>query len=156
MNRRNLIALLTTTALAACAGQTAAQIAQTVVADAQLVANALSNVLPNLQGVPPDVSGAVAMYAQKATAAAQSLVTTMTQAAAQPIIQQIQTDANAVADQVRPYLKQGSQAAQIMADVQLLLPVLLLAVGLAAPSAATPGASPDTARARLAVLPTRG
>ena len=153
MNRRQLLSTVPFLALAACAGQTAAQIAQTAVTDAGLVANALSNVLPNLQGVPPDVSSLVATDAQKAVALAQSLVSTMTQASAQPIIQQIQTDANAVAAAVQPYVKPGSTAATILADVQVLLPVLLLAVGLAAPAAATPGGDVAAARTRLAASP---
>ena len=157
MNRRQLLSTVPFLALAACAGQqTATQVAQTAITDAGLVANALVSVLPNLQGVPPDVSSLVATDAQKAIALAQSLNSTMTQASAQPIIQQIQTDATAVAAAVQPYVPPGSPAAMILADVQVLLPVLLLAGGLAAPAApaiATPGRDVAAARARLAASP---
>lgn len=159
MNRRHFVVLLATTAMSACAGtggQTPAQIAQTAITDAQLIANALSNVLPNLQGVSPAIASQVTMYAQQAVAAAQSLVATMTQAAAQPIIQQIQTDVTAVAATVQPYLKPGSTAATILSDAQVLMPLLLLAVGLTMQAAAKAGANPDASRARLQALPTRG
>ena len=107
ITRRTLAALLPAAALTACAGQTTAQLAQTVVTDAGLVANALTNVLPNLQGVPPGVADKVASYAQQAVGAAQSLVATMTQAQAQPVIQQIQTDVKAVAAAVQPVRQAG-------------------------------------------------
>ena len=153
MNRRQLLSTVPFLALAACAGQTATQVAQTAITDAGLVANALVSVLPNLQGVPPDVSSLVATDAQKAVTMAQSLNSTMTQASAQPIIQQIQTDATAVAAAVQPYVPPGSPAAMILADVQILLPVLLLAVGLAAPAPAMPGSDVAAARTRLAASP---
>jgi len=156
ITRRTLAALLPAVALAACAGQTTSQLAQTIVTDAGLVANALTNVLPNLQGVPPGVADKVASYAQQAVGAAQSLVATITQAQAQPVIQQIQTDVNAVAAAVQPYVKPGSTAAVILADIQVLMPVLLLAAGLALPAAARAGTNQDTSRARLEALPRRG
>ena len=59
----------------------------------------------------------------------------------------------AVAAAVQPYVKSGSNCrAVILADVQVLMPVLLLAAGLALPAAARAGTNQDTSRARLEAL----
>jgi maltose-binding protein MalE len=152
ITRRTLAALLPGVALAACTtGQTNNQIAQTVLNDAVTIANSLLNVLPNLPNVPAAVAGSVAMYAQQAIAAAQSLSTSLTQTQAQPVIQQIQADVEAVASAVQPYLAGNAAASGIVTDIQLALPVLLSAVGLITGAAASPGST--AAMTRLRALP---
>jgi hypothetical protein len=155
ITRRTLAGtMLATTALAACtAGQTSAQITQTVLSDAITIANSVLNMLPNLPNLPPNVVATVTTYGQQAIAAAQSLSASMTQTQAQPIIQQIQADVLAVASAVQPYLAGNTAASNLLTDIQLALPVLLAAVGLLTGAAASPGST--AAMARLRALPKR-
>jgi hypothetical protein len=154
ITRRTLAVLLGATALSACAGQTAAQIGQQAATDAALIATGLENFLSMAQGVPPATAAKITVYAQDVQRLAASLSASMTASQAQPIVQQIAADVTAVAQAAAGLVPPGSQAAQILADVQLVMPLLQIVVGIVSPAAAAPGKA-DAARARLQALPRR-
>ena len=153
MNRRHLLMTIPAIALAACS-TTEAQVAQQVITDATTITNALLNVLPNVQGVPASTVTIVTADAQQAEALAATLSTTMTQVEGQAAVAQIQGYANDVIAAVKPYLAPGSQAANIVADIQLALPILLAAAQMVTTAAASPASA--AAMGRLAALPKRG
>jgi len=156
ITRRSLSALLLSgSALAACSttGQTTAQVVQAVLDGAVTVANGMLNVVPNLKGVPPATAAAITAAAQASMSLAQSLSTSMTQTAGQGVVQQIQADVEAVATAAQPYLANNPQAAAILTDVQLALPILLTAIGLLKGASVSPAQS--AAMSRLKLLPKR-
>ena len=147
-------------ALAACSalqGKTPQQIATVVITDAQLVANGLGNALPAISGVPAAVEAALAAAAKDAAQAAGDLSNAMTQNVAQPLVQRISADVSLFAKDVASF-SQNKTVQSILADVQVLMPVIVTAVGLFLP-VGVKAASPleiEAARARLAALPRKG
>ena len=153
MNRRHLLMTIPAIVVAACS-TTQAQVAQQVITDATTITNALLNILPNVQGVPASTVTIVTADAQQAEALAATLSTTMTQMEGQAVVSQIQGYANDVIAAVKPYLVPGSQAANIVADIQLALPILLAAAQMVTTAAASPASA--AAMGRLRALPKRG
>lgn len=155
-SRRTLLkgatALAGVATLAACAGQTSAQLAQAAVTYAQDVANGLAAAVQAMVGLPAATVATITGYAKDAQQAAASLSTSLTQTAGQPIIQQIQGDVQAVQSDVESLLPAGSQAANILADVNAVLQVLLPLVGIAL-AGVTPAVNPLVSAARLHALP---
>jgi hypothetical protein len=145
-------------ALAACAnlkGLTAQGIAQQVVADAELVANGLAAVVPNLAGVPAALVTVIENVAKDAVQAANDLSATMTATAAQPLVQRIEADVQVVVKDVAGFVS-NVKVSQIISDIETLLPLVMTAVGLVVPAALAKASSPEdiaAARARLAQLP---
>ena len=154
MNRRHLLTTIPLLAVAACANQTPAQIAATAVTDAQLIATGLQN-FAAASGTAPATAAKIAPYVADALKLAGTLSASMAATQAQPIVQQIAADVTDVAQASAGLVPAGSPAAQILADVQFVMPLLQIAVGLAAPAGAAAG-SADAARARLAALPKSG
>jgi hypothetical protein len=145
----SIIALL---AVSACAGQTGNQVAQTVVTDANTLATGLAAELPALAALPGANAAAIAKIEadvadlQKATSALSASLTT-TQA--QPLVQQIEADVNALISVGATLpLPAGINVAFQAAEV--LLPVLEAGVNMAAPVGVAPGhMTPDQALAIL-------
>ena len=161
MNRR---AFLSTTglaaagvALAACSqlkGASPQQIATVVVTDAQLVANGLASVLPAVSGIPANIEQTLSTAAKDAAQAAGDLTTTMTQNVAQPLVQRISGDVSLFAKDLAGFVNNPT-VKSILTDIQVLMPIIVTAVGLFLPAGAK-AASPlevEAARARLAALP---
>lgn len=155
MNRRHLLSIIPALAVTACAGQTAAQIGQTAALDAALIGTGLENFVSLSPNMPPGTLAKVTAYAQDVQKLATGLSASMTATQAQPVVQQIAADVTAVAQAVAGMVQPGSQAAGILADVQLVMPLLLLAVQITSPAAAVPGKA-EAARTRLQALPSRG
>lgn len=136
--------------VAACAGKTAAQVGQTVVSDVQLIGNALSASLPALAVVSglsaSAVSSIQAAIGQIGTIG-QQIVAGMTVAQGQPLVQQIETDFGTVLGIVSGLPLPGG-ISQVIAAVQILLPVVEAAVGMAVAAGAPAGAM-TPAKARL-------
>lgn len=158
MLRRNL---LRTTALAvpaailgACTstGTTAATIAQTVVTDAADVANGLATFAADAVSLPN--AAAIEGYAKDAVTIANTLVTSMTQTVAQPIISQIASDVTAVSAAVAGNISLSTTAQGILNDVVLALNILLPLVGLLAPSTSTTSAASGDAASAIGYLHT--
>lgn len=146
-------ALLATSALAACANLTSAQITAQAVQYAQDVANGLATIATSLQGVPANVVTTVTNIAKQAVAAAESLTTSLTQTAGKPIVQQIQADVSAVLTDIGGFV-QSPTTQQIIADINTVIQVLLPLVGLIPALGATPSASEVAAADdRLHALP---
>jgi hypothetical protein len=145
----SVIALL---AVSACAGQTGNQVAQTVVTDANTLATGLAAELPALAALPGANTAAIAKIKadvadlQKATSALSASLTTTE---AQPLVQQIEADVNAlVAAGATLPLPAGVSVAFQAAEV--LLPVLEAGVSMAVPAGAAANAmTPDQAVAVL-------
>jgi hypothetical protein len=154
MNRRQLLSTVPMLAIAACAGQTAAQIGAQAVQDAALIATGLENFVSLAPNLPPGTLAKVTAAAQDVQRIAVSLSASMTASQALPLVQQIANDVSAVASAAGGLVPAGSQAAGILADVQLVMPLLEIVVGIVVPAAAAPGKA-DAARAGLAALPKR-
>lgn len=149
------VAIGSAAALAACAGLTAQQIGQAALNDVSNVANAMAITVTNLKtvgNIPPTVLSTIGTDATNAATAARNLSASMTQTQAQPVIQQVQTDVNTFLTDLGAFATNPT-VQQIVQDIQLVMPLILLAAGMAVPAAAAPSGSVDAARARLAALP---
>jgi hypothetical protein len=157
LTRRHLLAsTVLMVPVAGCAGLTAAQIASDAVTYGPDIANALLTVVGMVTTVPANVATDV----QTAETVASQIVAGMTQTAAAPLVTQIGnalTDAaSALTSGPTPIVKPGSTAATILADAQLAMPLLQIAVGLLTAGATLGGPTPAqrmTAAARLHALP---
>ena len=138
-------------ALAACAGQTAAQITQTALNYASTIANGVASFITTAQGIPAATVATIITYAKDAANAAGSLSSSMTQTTAQPVVQQIGADVSNVAQAVQSYVQPNSTAANILADLQLAMPLLEAAVGIVTLAGAPLNAA--AAMTRLQALP---
>jgi hypothetical protein len=156
MNRRTLLATTilapVVAVLAGCNGQTAAQIAQTVVTDVGNVANAALSVAPLLLGVPAPTLSEIETYASDISTLAGEITTAMAQTDGQPILSKINTYVTDLADDAKPYVAAGSTGATILSDIQTLMPVILAGVGILLAGSAS-DVDVSAARARLAALP---
>jgi hypothetical protein len=145
----SVIALL---AVSACAGQTAAQVTQTLLTDTTTMAAALKAEMPAIQAVQ-GIPAANVAQAQAALADLQSVAgmlnTSMTTTAAQPVIQKIVADVTTFNDAVLPFAG-ATPVAGILEAANVLLPVLEVAVNLVSPvGAAANSMTPDQAVAVL-------
>ena len=150
-------AFLATTALVGCNPATV----QTVVSDAQLIASKLSAFVPVLQalpGVPASYAtqfSALVNYISQGAALAGTIYTTLAPNAANTIVQNVEKDiSGALTLATTPPLSGwiGTAAPQLTLALQfasVLVPGLFTTFGLPAPVGATPGISPDEARAGL-------
>ena len=129
-------------------GKTAQQITQAVLSDIALVASGLVNVLPQLSaivGVPPSVAAIIADI----KAVSGQLSANMTTTQAQPLVARIASDVQTLV-QALIGIPLPPAVSSALKAVQVLMPVIMVAVGLFAPSAAAPGGmTPDQARAVL-------
>lgn len=145
----------TALALAACStGLTAAQIAAQTVTDAKLLANGFSGVLAGLQtlhDIPAASATIVTSALSSALAIAQSISSSMTTAAAQPLVTQIETDFSAALSALS-VVTLPTPISGIIAAIQVVLPLVETAVGLITGVSVveTPSMSPAKARAVLA------
>lgn len=101
MNRRSLITAIPIGALAACAGQTAAQVSAQVVTDLNNAITSLSNAIPAITKASPTLIPAgtqtqIMAYLADAQGVISALSTSMTATAAAPVIQKAEGDLNAV------------------------------------------------------------
>lgn len=146
------VAALALLSMSACAGQTAAQVTQTVVTDANAIATGLAAELPALAALPG--ANTVAIAKAEADVAdiqkvSSTLSTSLTASQAQPVIQKIEADVNALVA-VGATLPLPPQVATAFQAAEVLLPVLETSVNLVAPVGASPNAmTPEQA---LAVL----
>jgi hypothetical protein len=156
ISRRSLVASTPLAALAmlgACAGKSADQTIATVAADANTIAGGLKGVLAqlgplNVPGLTPSVISTVGVAVSEIQTVAASLSGVTSAAAAQPLVQKIETYLNTIVAALAglplpPPISTALQAAAI------LLPIIEAAVGLVVQQAAkaAPGAiSPDQAR----------
>jgi hypothetical protein len=153
ISRRSILAVTPLAALAACAGQSADQTIATVAADANTIAGGLQGVLAqlgplNVPGLTPSVISTVGVAVSQIQTVAASISGVTSAAAAQPLVQKIETYLNTIVAALAglplpPPVSTALQAAAI------LLPIIEVAVGLVVQQAAkaAPGAiSPDEAR----------
>jgi hypothetical protein len=146
--------------LLGCAGQSAQQVVTTAAQDMATVASGLDGALSglaglNIKGLTPDkvqkVQAAIADLKTAATALAQA----SSAGAAQPIVQQVEGDVNAIVTALAgiTWPPEQKTIATALDAAQVLLPVIESAVGMVLPPAAAPKAaaalSPDQARAIL-------
>jgi hypothetical protein len=128
--------VLLTLSLADCAGSNAATISQDVVNDAQALANGFLGALPELKAIPgvnASMLSQVSVWAEDIANAAATLSPSLSQAEAAPTVENIVTLAGEIiAAFPAGILPPGVSIA--FAAVQVLLPVLLAAVGVS-PSA---------------------
>lgn len=138
--------------LASCATSNVnnAQVAQAA-RDVAAIAGALEAELPALQqaGVPADTVAKVSTYVADLQTVSSALSTATTQAAAQPLVQRVESDVNAVLAAVNGLAIPGTPGAVLRAAAALL-PVIEAAVNLVvAPAAAPATMTPDAARTVL-------
>src|SRR6185437_15270383 len=146
-------------ALAACSTfknlTTPQAIVQQVLNDAGIIANGLANVVPAIQGVPANIVTVLTDAAKDAETAASDLSATMTSNVAQPLVARIEGDVQTFVKDLAAFATSPT-VQSIMSDIQIVLPLLVTAVGLALPAGVAKVASVAdvaAARARLAVLP---
>jgi hypothetical protein len=146
------VSVLALLAVTACAGQTAAQVTQTVVSDANTLATGLAAELPALAALPGANTVAIAKIEadvadlQKADAALSASLTTT---AAQPIVQQIEADVNGLVS-VGATLPLPASVSLAFQAAEVLLPVLEAGVNMAVPVGAAANAM--TPAQALAIL----
>lgn len=153
-SRRLFAALLFAPALAmfACSTTSVTAALKQAASDANIIATAISNALPQLatvQGIPPDSLTKAASFVVDIQRAAAAISAASTAADAQPSVQQLEAGFNALVG-VLATLPLPPQVATVIQAANVLLPVIEIAVGMAV----TPKAgamSPDQARAVLAV-----
>lgn len=153
LSRRTFVAAVPVAALAACAGQTAAQVTQAALTYAADIANSIAlaaTAVQNVKNLPSTVPLAKIIAAAKdASDAAASLSTTMSENAAQPIAMQIQGDLQTVIATARPYVPANVQG--YLDDASVVLPLLFAAIGMFSAAKAPLGA--ESAAARLHAAP---
>lgn len=146
---------LTLAALAACAGQTAAQVTQEIITDGTGIANGLATFVTTAQGIPSTVAATITGWAKDAVAAAGKLSTAMSLSAGQTIAQQISTDVSSVAQAVAGF-NIGPAAQALLNDlivaIQIFLPLFVSIVGTA--TVVAPNSAGAAAMARLNAAPT--
>ena len=159
MNRRSfLTAVCGSAALAGCAGLkgvSTQQVAGVVLNDTQIIANGLASVVPALPNIPQNISITLTITAQDAAKTASDLSVNMTQVQAAPLVSKIDSYVQVFVKDLAT-IPTNKVVQGIMADVQILMPLVLTAVGLVLPVATSKAASPSqiaAARARLAALP---
>jgi hypothetical protein len=146
------VSVLALLAVSACAGESAQQIAQSVLTDTSTIASAFQAEMPAIeaiQGVPAaDVTKAQAALADLQTVTG-TLNTSLTATAAQPIIERVVADVEAFNAAVLPFVG-GTPVASVLEAANVLMPVIEIAVGLSAPAGAAANAlTPDEARVVL-------
>lgn len=140
-------------ALESCAGQqTVPAVLQQAAQDVALLGNGLSTVVPKLSSLVDAGTVAKAQsWLGTITGAAAQLAQLPTTAAAQPIVQQVESAVNAILGVAAPLLAAVPTVGPILTAAAALLPSIESAVGLAVamiPQAG--GMSPDEARLVLA------
>lgn len=161
MNRRDLIrGMMAVPAIAVlgAAGCTTAQttVAQTVVNDVDMTAKAFETVLPNfakIAGINAATVATIYGWIGNITTVARQIVAGMSQSAAQPLVQQIESDVNNIVG-VLSTLPLPPTIMTVVDAAAVLLPVIEAAVGLVTPASmqmrtAHAGMTPDEARAAL-------
>lgn len=153
-------AFLATTALAGCNPATV----QTVVSDAQLIASRLGDFVLVLQALPGVPAADTALFAtlvsdiSQAATLASTVYTTLAPVAANTLVQNIEkavTGALQLATTPPLSVFIGTAAPQLTLALQfasVLVPGLFTVFGLPAPVGATPGISPEAARAGLQAM----
>jgi hypothetical protein len=149
-SRRRLLATIAALPLAACAGQTTVpQVVSTIAADAKLIVDALAAAVPQLSGL---LRGGALATVKNYIVKAQSIVDSLAIAPvsdSKSLVQQLVGTVNAVLGALNTVQLPG-KVNGILADVQLLLPVIEIAVGFVSgvPLAASP-VDVESARLRL-------
>jgi hypothetical protein len=161
MDRRTFFklsaALAATTAVAACAETPTVAVAS-FEGDAQLVLNGLelfasTTVLPLLSVANATIVQNAEADAQQALSAIGSLASTVAVNVAQPLVSQIQADANKAISVLENNVTLPASVTKAIAAVQAVVPVLLASVSILTAAASTSGMSVADARAYLASLP---
>lgn len=140
--------------VAACATQTpgttpVATTPATVVSDVNTIAAALQAELPALSAIPGVNVGSVSSAIADVQKAASAVTAAMALTSSQSSVNQIAADVSALVGAIPPGVLPPNVQTVITA-AQVLLPVVELAVGLAAPAGATPTSmTADQARAVL-------
>jgi len=156
MKRRTILAASFLVPLAACAPTGTTTTPSSVASDASLVAQAIATVATALSaqaaiaGAASSITAAaqtVAGYATEAATLAQQIATA-TAGASTSSVQGIVTLIGKVAQLVLPLIPGASSVVGIVNDLEVLVPVLLAAIGTVTPLAARPGV-PDAATARM-------
>ena len=148
MNRRNALLALWGAAvtLTGCAG--GSNVPANVATDAGLIASGLAGAFKSVAAVP----GAVVTALSDLASAAQALASADTTAAAQPLVQRIEADVNAVVAAVAALPLPANVSTAITA-AQVLLAVIEAGVNLVVSASAAPAAmTPEEARLVLAAL----
>jgi len=145
-------------ALAACAAidpnATPQENLANVVTDVNDIAGAFMKVLPQIaaiNGVPTSVIATVTSAVDEMQVVAQALSkAALSTTAAQPLVQKIETDVNAVVDAVAS-LPLPSSVSSVIQAASILLPIIEAAVNLSVttPAVKASSMSPDEARAVL-------
>lgn len=136
MLRRNLLLGSTALGVTACAGQTVDQDVVMVAADASTIANGLTGVLAQLgplaatYGIPASTMASVstAVAGLQAIAAQMSGVTTA--AAAQPMVQKIETYVNTIVSALAAFPLIPPPISTTLTAAAILLPVIESVVGI--------------------------
>ena len=155
MTRRELIRttpFIAMAALSACSTATVSSVSATVVSDVNLIGSALQTALPSLQiltGLNTTQASSVIPKVESIIGLAATFTTTVAQNTAQTIVTQINADFAAL-ETALAGLPLPPNVSTVMAAIGVLLPVIDVAIGLAAPAMASPGRmTPDEARVAL-------
>jgi hypothetical protein len=129
-----------------CAGVgTGTSVSVTSVAtDVSTIANGLAGAFASIPGVPSAVSTALTDLSNAASA----MATATTQSAQQTVVQQVETDVNAIVKAASAIPGLPAQVTVALTAAQVLLPVIEAAVNLIVPAsaAAANAMTPDVAR----------
>lgn len=127
--RRAVFSTASMVALAACAGQTAAQVSAQIVTDLNNAVTALGNVVPALAKadpklIPAAVQTQILAYAAQAQGVLASVSTSMTATAAAPALQQAEADLNAILDALAAVPLIPPPYAEIIAAAAVAAPMI--------------------------------
>lgn len=150
MYRRTMLAGASALALASCQNVPADQTIQRIATDAKLIANALAEIVPNLGevvGLTPALQAQVIGYINMIGPLADRLSSITSVTDARPIVERLAQYANLALGLLGSF-PLPPVIATVVTTARVLLPVIMLAVGLAASSPPEPAVS--SARAALA------
>lgn len=158
ISRRTLMTMTSSVALlalAGCSSMARSGLAKQVVDDVAAIAGGLQAVLGPLStivGISPSTLATVSNLVSGITAVAQQVSAATTTSAAQPLVQQIEADVNAVVAALAS-LPLPPQISMALMAAQVLLPLIEAAVNLvitpAPPKAVASGMTPNGARIYL-------
>lgn len=124
--------------LASCAGKSPSSTLAQVITDVGTIAAGLAGVLPSLAkvtGISQETINNINVWIADLQKAGTAIVSATTVAAAQPIVQQVETDVNAIVAALSG-LPLPSAIETVVLAASILLPVIETAVGLALPPSA--------------------
>lgn len=145
--------LLGTTALVGCStttgpDSTLLDLINKVTTVVSAIANTLLPVIGSIAGVPPNVIAYIGDAVSKMKDLVQQLVAIATMDAAKPLVKQIMDYVSAVLATLSGFALPGG-ISSVLADIQLVLPIIFAIIGMVIPMAARSSADTDAAWARL-------